>query len=180
MGVYWAAPLLGPSLGPIIGGILAQAFSWRAIFYFLAIFGAVSLLSFVLFKDTFRRERSLAYQEALRQATKGRRTSSDDVATLTTNVSGEKGDLDRVTPDPEGQPQPPVKIGLRHIQIIGPILLVLRRINNICVLTASGILCSFTCMKHSHNYNFRTNFRRYLILPCLHNSANTRSTTVQL
>ncbi|KAF8192455.1 major facilitator superfamily domain-containing protein [Pholiota molesta] len=140
MGVYWAAPLLGPSLGPIIGGILAQAFSWRAIFYFLAIFGAVSLLSFVLFKDTFRRERSLAYQEALRQATEGRRTSSDDVATLTTNVSGEKGDLDRVTPDPEGQPQPPVKIGLRHIQIVGPILLVLRRINNICVLTASGLI----------------------------------------
>ncbi|KAF9478176.1 MFS general substrate transporter [Pholiota conissans] len=140
MGIYYAAPLLGPSLGPIIGGALAQAFSWRAIFYFLAIFGGVSLLSFLFFKDTFRRERSLSYQAALRQATEARRTSSDDVETLTISVSAEKKELDSVTPDPERQSQAPLKIGLRHMQVVTPTLLVFKRINNVCVLTASGLI----------------------------------------
>jgi len=30
MGIFYAAPLLGASLGPLLGGILTQAFSWRA------------------------------------------------------------------------------------------------------------------------------------------------------
>ena len=50
MGVYYAAPLLGPSLGPLLGGVLTQIFSWRATFYFLAIFGGVSLTTFAFFK----------------------------------------------------------------------------------------------------------------------------------
>lgn len=35
------------------------------------IFAGLSLLTFVFFKDTFRRERSLSYQSALRRATAG-------------------------------------------------------------------------------------------------------------
>ncbi|KAI6027562.1 vacuolar DHA amino acid exporter [Pisolithus microcarpus] len=63
VGVYYCAPLLGPSLGPIIGGVLTQAFSWRAVFWFLVIWGGVIFSAFLaLFKDTFRRERSLTYQ----------------------------------------------------------------------------------------------------------------------
>lgn len=67
MGIYYAAPLLGPSMGPLLGGILTELFNWRATFWFLVIFGVVSMISFVLFKDTFRRERSLAYQAALQR-----------------------------------------------------------------------------------------------------------------
>lgn len=62
-----SAPVLGPSLGPIIGGALTQAFNWRATFWFLVIFIGMCILAFVFFKDTFRRERSLTYQAALRR-----------------------------------------------------------------------------------------------------------------
>ncbi|KAF8182941.1 MFS general substrate transporter [Pholiota molesta] len=138
VGIYYAAPLLGPSLGPIVGGILAQAFSWRAVFYFLAIFGGCSLLAFAFFRDTFRRERSLSYQASFKQATEARRSGSGDLSIPAVGGSAEKGDLDGVAL--EGQSQPPLKIGLRHMQIIRPIMLVLRRVNNICVLIASGII----------------------------------------
>ena len=67
MGIYYSAPLLGPSLGPILGGVLTQGFSWRATFWFLAIFSGLCFVSFIPFKDTFRRERSLTYQAALKR-----------------------------------------------------------------------------------------------------------------
>ena len=49
MGIYYSAPLLGPSLGPILGGALTQAFSWRATFWFLAAFVCACFLSFLPF-----------------------------------------------------------------------------------------------------------------------------------
>lgn len=35
LGVYYAAPLLGPSIGPLLGGAITSASSWRSTFYFL-------------------------------------------------------------------------------------------------------------------------------------------------
>ncbi|KAH8077265.1 MFS general substrate transporter [Cristinia sonorae] len=77
MGLYLCAPLLGPAIGPMIGGLLTQAFDWRATFWFLSAFTGICLLSFVFFKDTFRQERSSAYQAALQltQERKARRAS---------------------------------------------------------------------------------------------------------
>lgn len=40
---------LGPSLSPILGGILAQYLGWKAIFWFLAIFGGVAFILFLIF-----------------------------------------------------------------------------------------------------------------------------------
>lgn len=40
---------LGPGLAPTIGGILAQFLGWRAIFWFLAIFGGIYLIAYFLF-----------------------------------------------------------------------------------------------------------------------------------
>jgi multidrug resistance protein len=44
MGVFYLGPLMGPLFAPIIGGALAEGFSWRATMWFLTIFGAVMLL----------------------------------------------------------------------------------------------------------------------------------------
>ena len=66
IGVFFAAPLLGTSLGPLLGGPLARAFSWRAALWMLAAFLGMDLCLFVFFfRDTFRCERSLTYRRAL-------------------------------------------------------------------------------------------------------------------
>lgn len=45
--------------------MLTRAWSWRGTFYILAALGGTLFVSFLLFKDTFRRERSLSYQAAV-------------------------------------------------------------------------------------------------------------------
>ncbi|UPX11210.1 uncharacterized protein EKO05_0001830 [Ascochyta rabiei] len=55
MGYAGAGILCGPAFGPTIGGILAQFLGWRSIFWFLAIFSGVLLISFAfLFPETCR------------------------------------------------------------------------------------------------------------------------------
>jgi len=55
LGIFGVGPLTGPSLGPIIGGALAQSLGWRAIFWFLSIFGGVySVFLLLLLPETLR------------------------------------------------------------------------------------------------------------------------------
>lgn len=52
------SPLLGPVIGPTVGGALCQYLGWQSTFYFLAIIGFVLLLMvLVLLPETVRRKR---------------------------------------------------------------------------------------------------------------------------
>lgn len=55
MGYTIAGSLLGPAVGPVLGGVLSQYLGWRAIFWFLAIFGSSFFVTFaVFFPETAR------------------------------------------------------------------------------------------------------------------------------
>jgi len=97
MGIYYIAPLLGPSIGPILGGVLTTGLHWRAIFWFLAIVAGATCLCFVFFfHDTFRRERSLTYQNVLKQ-----RLRATDVHTATRGETKSSPDKLPKNTDPE-------------------------------------------------------------------------------
>lgn len=49
MGFVTAGSLLGPAIGPVIGGLLSQYLGWRSIFWFLFIIAAVWLVQFIFF-----------------------------------------------------------------------------------------------------------------------------------
>ncbi|KAJ7739502.1 major facilitator superfamily domain-containing protein, partial [Mycena metata] len=77
MGIYYIAPLLGPSLAPIMGGVLTTGFNGRAPFWFLTICSGLSCsLIFIFFKDTFRKERSLTYQNVLKSRLKSQASNA--------------------------------------------------------------------------------------------------------
>ncbi|KAI0643020.1 vacuolar DHA amino acid exporter [Trametes meyenii] len=194
MGIYYSAPLLGPSLGPILGGVLTQGFSWRATFWFLAIFVGTCFLLFIPFKDTFRRERSLVYQAALKrrlalQSAKASEASSLSQVTAVSRIVPVRGEKSKtqttVTDDApdaidtlardrdlEKQQSPiqddmeaplqEMKLSLADVNPVKPIIHVLRRMNNLTILTASGLIFAFsysiayTCSRtlaNEYNYN---------------------------
>ena len=69
IGVYYLFPLLGPSLGTLLGGVLTLTQpGWRAAFWFLTAYGASVTLWAFFFHDTFRKERSLAWTKAINRA----------------------------------------------------------------------------------------------------------------
>jgi hypothetical protein len=65
---------------PIFGGALG---SWRLTFYFMGACGAASFVTFLFFKETFRTERSLAWQKARKEALEKAETGIDDSKTNT-------------------------------------------------------------------------------------------------
>ncbi|KAF7326961.1 Vacuolar DHA amino acid exporter [Mycena venus] len=155
MGVFYMAPLLGPSLAPIMGGVLTTAFNWRAPFWFLAAVSGLSCVSIFLFlKDTFRKERSLTYQNVLKSRLKSRTRSSTPscTATIVEKEPPQPTDLEKQTgPDRSlsNSPAiahvalPEIKLTLRDVNPIKPLWLVVRRMNNFVILFASGLMFAF-------------------------------------
>ncbi|KAK7447025.1 hypothetical protein VKT23_014238 [Stygiomarasmius scandens] len=173
MGIFYMAPLLGPSLGAIFGGVLTTAFTWRGPFYFLTIMCGLVLLSFVFFKDTFRQERSLTYQNVLNRRLKERKNLENtetsesqerdvkpSAATSTTptlleepiGTSEKQGehssrDLEKGESANEiGNILPTVKISLMDVNPLQPLKLVISKRYNFVMLVASGILFAFAFM----------------------------------
>lgn len=53
MGIFYLGPLCGPLLAPVIGGVLAQRWGWRSTMWFLAAYGALTvILIFVALPET--------------------------------------------------------------------------------------------------------------------------------
>ena len=143
IGLYYAAPLLGSSLGPIVGGSVTQGFNWRAVFWFLVIFAGLNFLSFLLFfKDTFRQERSSIYQMVLNRRTQERNqmASQPMIANNSDDDSGRVQTDDNTLAQQAINPPPltETKLSLTDVNPFPPLLLVLRRWNNLMILLPSG------------------------------------------
>ncbi|KAF6796330.1 MFS multidrug transporter [Colletotrichum musicola] len=66
--VYFVGPMLGPAVGPVAAGYIAQSLGWRWIFWVTAIpSGALTLISFVCLRETYSprllRKKAAALQE---------------------------------------------------------------------------------------------------------------------
>lgn len=149
MGVYYSAPLLGPALGSILGGVLTQWFSWRAIFWFLVIWGGVIFSAFLfLFKDTFRKERSLTYQNVLKGRIQEHKVAQEMPTDQEQSVSEKKTHEDStpgIKSDVEMQRKTVSALAIKEVRLsiadvnpFPPYLRVLRRRNNIAILIPSG------------------------------------------
>ncbi|KAJ7248883.1 major facilitator superfamily domain-containing protein [Mycena haematopus] len=160
MGIYYMAPLLGPSLAPIMGGVLTTGFSWRAPFWFLAAVSGLSGVLILLFlKDTFRKERSLTYQNVLKSRLRSLAASAATSCTATVVEKEPTSDKRSSLPaDLEKQPRPDpnlsnspdvvaalpnIKLTLSDVNPIKPLWLVVRRMNNLVILFASGLCFAF-------------------------------------
>ncbi|KAG2075910.1 MFS general substrate transporter [Suillus decipiens] len=164
MGLYYSAPLLGPALGPVLGGVLTQGLGWRSIFWFITICAGVVFVALVfLFKDTFRKERSLTYQNVLqRRAKKGELrcqhldksnhtfSAIDKPAqpALESMVSPpQTGDVIVKAISPIVAPTSCVKdinLSLADVNPFPPLLKILTRLNNLAILFASGLIFAFS------------------------------------
>ncbi|KAI0685014.1 MFS general substrate transporter [Cytidiella melzeri] len=178
MGVYYCAPLIGPALGPILGGALTQGFNWRATFWFLSIVIGSVLFVFVFFKDTFRRERSLTYQRVLQRVRAQQQAAQRSETSTLSQVTAVNRRQDEKRPtvpsdDIEAQTEKPaadgltaevkeIKLSLTDVNPIPPMRSVLSRLNNLAILFCSGVLfgvaysISYTCaitLANKYQYN---------------------------
>jgi MFS family permease len=149
MGIYYIAPLIGPSIGALLGGVLTTGFGWRGPFYFLAIVSGVVLLSFVIFfKDTFRHERSYAYQAILKRrlaehvTSKKLPPSTEDVTTRGAVVIQQTFETDVekqvVSQARVADVASDIKLSLMDVNPFKPMAAVIVRRYNYAMLIASG------------------------------------------
>jgi len=148
MGVYYAAPLLGPSLGPIIGGGLTQALDWRAVFWLLVIWGSIIIVAFLfLFKDTFRKERSVTYQNVLKRRVRAQLLSEAKVESrkVSDKESKEDREIQPGSKDIEEQRTvipasaiKEIKLSITDINPFPAYMSILSRKNNLAILLPSG------------------------------------------
>lgn len=152
MGVYYSAPLLGPSLGPILGGALTQGLSWRAVFWFLCVWGGMIFFAFLfLFKDTFRKERSVTYQNVLNCRLREQQSSEANDESRDISKSKEDGENQTTSKDIEAQrtviPASAIKdveLSMSDVNPFPAYLLIVSRKNNLLILIASGLTFAFS------------------------------------
>ncbi|KAG2351531.1 vacuolar DHA amino acid exporter [Suillus spraguei] len=153
MGVYYSAPLLGPSLRPIFGGALTQGLSWRAVFWFLVIWRGIIFLAFTfLFKDTFRKERSVTYQNVLKSRLRKQRSLEAKKESRNIPKSGVAGENQTTSKDDiEAQRSiipafaiKDIKLSMVDVNPFPPYFSIVSRKNNLVILIASGLMFAFS------------------------------------
>ena len=77
-------PLLGPAIGPIVGGVMVQQVSWRWLFYVLSIFAACLVVAFLLFLPETHAPTLLSRKAAHLRKTTGKPYYSDKDVSKTT------------------------------------------------------------------------------------------------
>ena len=130
------------------------------------------MLAFVAFEDTFRRERSSVYRAAVarrrreaeakrrKEARKGTHMESiEKVIDEKMNASEKTEPLPSSpstrapSPVPAPQTSPstdPIRLSLRDVAPLRPMILVLRRFNNAAILTSSGLIYAFSyCISYT-------------------------------
>jgi hypothetical protein len=145
---------------------MATAFNWRAIFVILAIYVGLSCLSFIFFRETYRKERSLVYQNALKSRLKhrqvaGTQSSSESTASPFTahgaNTLGELPIVDEANGIDEHKTEKggenvyepdysQVKVSLKDASPFKHTWHCLRRLNNLTILLASGKFQTSACL----------------------------------
>ncbi|KAH1513892.1 hypothetical protein KXW39_000817 [Aspergillus fumigatus] len=140
-GIYYAAPMLGPSLGPVLGGILTTYLSWRATFWFLAIWIGVTIASVLVFmKESFRKDRSSTYQDALATRTQkiARRQSQAIGHSSREEGASHPSSRDKITVYPT------------DLRVATSLKRVLKKRNNVVLLIATGLNYGFTyCISYT-------------------------------
>ncbi|KAG8998438.1 hypothetical protein FRB90_012304 [Tulasnella sp. 427] len=158
VGMYYAVPLLGPSIGPMLGGIVVQIWNWRATFWLMVILAGSSMSMFLCFKETFRKERSLVYQSATKRSFSRNqsrlhsaqlsRVQSRDEKSPGTLITGDHAvppshDLEKGAPVTHSTDYQ-LKPTFADINPLGPAWKILKQKSNIVVLTASGCFFGFS------------------------------------
>ena len=79
MAIWGVGVMVGPILGPTLGGYLTEMYNWRFVFYINLPFGMLATLGLVFFMPRSRRELQHALRlDRLRRAVAGHRRAADD------------------------------------------------------------------------------------------------------
>ncbi|PPR07470.1 hypothetical protein CVT26_013440 [Gymnopilus dilepis] len=163
MGIYNLSLLLGPALGPILGGTFASRWDWRAIFWFLtSCSGSLLLLFSMFFRNTsFGNFRASTHKEALQLPSPPLSASTVTPTwkeTFTVNVYGNKfnGSVKTLTSQSPVEAQTVqhsnssrLHTALADVALFKQSLsLVIRRKANLLAFVISGILFAFGFLVH--------------------------------
>ena len=74
MGIFYLGPLMGPLIAPILGGLIAQRWNWRATLWTVAIYGLITwIFIFFALPETLKSTKNLA-EEAAAEETQSKAT----------------------------------------------------------------------------------------------------------
>ena len=116
---------------------LAHAWGWRACFYFLAALGGILVVSFLFFKDTFRRERSSLYQSAVRRRIIRVIPSAQSPSTRE-GAAGRSSSGSAENPENAQQAFRGIKLTASDLNPFPPMWLIMVRKNNLAIYSVSG------------------------------------------